>query len=60
RELAESYGKELIETNQWVTTIFENKMNEQARSMAAWVLVKIKGIVTEYQRLLMEDLLPLA
>ncbi|CAI2169297.1 11878_t:CDS:10 [Funneliformis geosporum] len=59
KELAESYGKELIETNQWVTTIFENKMNEQAQSMAAWVLVKIKGIVTAYQRLLMEDLLPL-
>ncbi|RIA99485.1 telomere length regulation protein [Glomus cerebriforme] len=59
RELAESFGKELIETQQWVTTIFENKVNEQVQSIAAWVLVKIKEIIKEYQILLMGNLLPL-
>ncbi|CAG8450639.1 17284_t:CDS:2 [Rhizophagus irregularis] len=35
RELAESFGKELVESQQWVTTIFESKINEQVQSMAA-------------------------
>ncbi|GBB92380.1 hypothetical protein RclHR1_00200013 [Rhizophagus clarus] len=59
RELAESFGKELVESQQWVTTIFENKINEQVQSMAAWVLVKIKEIIKEYQVLLMGNLLPI-
>ncbi|CAB4424498.1 unnamed protein product [Rhizophagus irregularis] len=59
RELAESFGKELVESQQWVTTIFESKINEQVQSMAAWVLVKIKEIIKEYQVLLMGNLLPI-
>lgn len=59
RELAESFGKELVESQQWVATIFESKVNEQVQSMAAWVLVKIKEIIKEYQVLLMGNLLPI-
>ena len=43
----------------FLKAIFENKINEQVQSMAAWVLVKIKEIVKEYQVLLMGNLLPL-
>ncbi|CAG8459838.1 8936_t:CDS:10 [Acaulospora morrowiae] len=59
RDLAEAFGKELVETQQWINAIFENRVNNEVRSMAAWISVEIKGVISEYQRLLIGDLLPL-
>ncbi|RIB02020.1 telomere length regulation protein [Gigaspora rosea] len=59
RELAENFGKELVETQQWITTLLENRNNENIQPMAVWILAKTQGIVSNYQRLLLGDLLPL-
>ncbi|CAG8546693.1 345_t:CDS:10 [Paraglomus brasilianum] len=58
RDIAESHGKELVESQEWVTSIFEKSEDEKLRSMAVLILVRIKNIVGEYQRLLIGELLP--
>ncbi|CAG8441149.1 6967_t:CDS:10 [Diversispora eburnea] len=59
RDLAETFGKELIETQKWVNVIFENNMNEKSKSLAVWIMVKIDEIINSYRQLLIGDLLPL-
>ncbi|CAG8660591.1 13173_t:CDS:10 [Dentiscutata erythropus] len=59
RELADDFGKELVETQQWINALLENQNNENIQPMAVWILAKIQGIVSNYQRLLLGDLLPL-
>ena len=58
RDVAESHGKELVESQEWVTSMFEKLEAESLKSMAALILVRIKNIVGEYQRLLIGELLP--
>ncbi|CAG8543642.1 6417_t:CDS:10 [Paraglomus occultum] len=58
RDIAELHGKELIESQEWVTSVFEKLEDERLKSMAALILVRIKNIVGEYQRLLIGELLP--
>jgi telomere length regulation protein len=58
REIAESYGKELVESQEWVVGVFEKVEDERLKSMAALILVRIKNIVGEYQRMLIGELLP--
>ncbi|RHZ46317.1 hypothetical protein Glove_627g18 [Diversispora epigaea] len=59
RDLAETFGKELIETQKWVNVIFENNMNEKSKSLAVWIMVKIEEVINSYRQLLIGDLLPL-
>ncbi|CAJ0830524.1 2118_t:CDS:10 [Entrophospora sp. SA101] len=59
QELATFFSKDLIETNQWVTNLFENNPNEYVKSISAWIMVKIDQIISKYRRLLIGDLLPI-
>ncbi|KFY38918.1 hypothetical protein V495_06279 [Pseudogymnoascus sp. VKM F-4514 (FW-929)] len=60
RQLSEKHGRELLETQRWVETIFgsigEGEEEERARTLAAGVLYRIREVVEKYQALLMGDL----
>nr|CAG8498546.1 8788_t:CDS:10 [Entrophospora candida] len=56
QELATFFSKDLIETNQWVTNLFENNPNEYVKSISAWIMVKIDQIISKYRRLLIEEI----
>ncbi|OBT89939.1 hypothetical protein VE02_01534 [Pseudogymnoascus sp. 03VT05] len=61
RRLSEKHGRELLETQRWVESIFGSigeggKEEERARTLAAGVLYRIREVVEKYQALLMGDL----
>lgn len=61
RRLAEEYGRELLETQSWVETLFErmaggSEEDERVRMLGAGVLVRIREVVEKYQALLVGDL----
>lgn len=61
RRLAEQHAKELLETQEWVSTVFEkvgggSEEGERIRMLAAGVLVRCREVVEKYQRMLMGDL----
>jgi len=59
KRLAEEHGQQLVETQEWVDAVFEGSGEEGVRMLAASVLVKIGGVVEEYRRTLMGNLLSL-
>jgi telomere length regulation protein len=61
RRLAETYGRELLETQSWVELVFErlgtgSEEDDKTRALAAGVLFKIREVVEKYQALLVGDL----
>lgn len=59
--LAETYGRQLLETQSWVELLFErigpgSEEDDKIRSLAAAVLFKLREVVEKYQALLMGDL----
>ena len=61
RRVAEEQAKELLETQQWVESVFErvgggSEEGDRARMLAAGVLVRTREVVEKYQRLLMGEL----
>lgn len=62
RGVAQDYARHLLETHEWVQTIFEQDTGGDARSdrvknLAARVLILTAEIVEKHQRLMMGDLL---
>ncbi|KAK7540773.1 telomere length regulation protein-domain-containing protein [Phyllosticta citribraziliensis] len=60
-QLVRDQARELLETQEWVRTVFENtaggsEEEERVRSLAAAVLVRIGDVVERWQRLMMGDL----
>jgi telomere length regulation protein len=63
RRLAEEHSKELLETQEWVTMVFEatgegggNADGERVRMLAASLLVRTREVVEKYQRLLVGEM----
>ncbi|KAH0544155.1 hypothetical protein FGG08_001600 [Glutinoglossum americanum] len=65
RRLAEEHSKELLETQEWVTVVFEaagrggsggNTEGERARMLAASLLMRTREVVEKYQQLLMGEM----
>jgi telomere length regulation protein len=61
RSLAETQGRELLELQSWVESLFArigtgSEEDEKVRGLAAGVLVRIREIVEKYQGLLVGDL----
>lgn len=61
RRLAEQHARELLETQEWVDSVFEkigggSEEGERIRMLAAGVLMRCREIVEKYQRMLMGDL----
>ena len=61
RGLVERHGRQLLETQEWVESVFSRMVGgdeeERGRMLAAGVLVRIREIVEKYQALLMGDLI---
>ena len=61
RRIAEEHAKELLETQEWVQTVFAkvgggSAEGERARMLAAGVLTRTQEIVGKHQRMLLGDL----
>jgi telomere length regulation protein len=61
RRLAETHGRELLETQSWVEFLFQNmgtgsEEDDKYRALAAGVLFKVSEVVEKYQALLIGDL----
>lgn len=60
QHLVERHGRQLLETQEWVQSVFERmgrgEEEENGRMLAAGVLVRIGEVVEKYQALLMGDL----
>jgi telomere length regulation protein len=61
QRLAETYGRELLETQSWVELLFQkigtgSDEDDKTRAIAAGVLFKLREVVEKYQALLMGDL----
>lgn len=64
RGLAEKHAKELLETHEWVSSVFERMQDgrvvseeeERCRGLAASVLMATKEVVDKYNRLLLGDM----
>lgn len=61
RRLVEEQSRELVETQRWTESIFENapggdEESDRVKMLAASVLIKLKDIVEKYQRLLVGEL----
>lgn len=62
RSLVEGFGRQLLETQEWVEAVFErlgsvgSEEDERVRMLAAGVLFRIRENVEKYQALLMGDL----
>ncbi|KAK6332824.1 telomere binding protein [Orbilia brochopaga] len=62
RRMAEERSKELVETQEWVSKVFEGGEggeggSEGRRALAAAVLLRCREVVERYERLLMGDLI---
>lgn len=64
QSLATDFGTELIETQRWVQTVFENLPSgaeggeeEKVRVLAAGVVVRCQEVVDKYQRRLVGNLM---
>ena len=56
--IAEEHAKELLETREWVQTVFEkvgggSEEGERARMLAAGVLTRTREVVEKHQRMLL-------
>lgn len=61
RMLAERHGRELIDTFEWVNTVFEassdaDEESARLKTLAAALLVAVRDVVESYQRLLLGDM----
>jgi telomere length regulation protein len=61
RRIAETYGRQLLETQSWVELLFQrigagSEEDDKIRALAAGVLFKLREVVEKYQALLMGDL----
>jgi telomere length regulation protein len=64
RRLAEEHAKELLETQEWVTVVFEaaggggggSTEGDRVRMLAASLLMRTREVVEKYQRLLVGDM----
>ena len=59
--LARHHAKELLETQEWVKVVLENKLggsgeDDRVRMLAAGVSIRCGEVVEKYQRILMGDL----
>ncbi|CAG8457903.1 2948_t:CDS:10 [Ambispora leptoticha] len=60
RELVELFSKELVETEEWISGLMNNRITDnKVMEMAAQTLYRVKNIVIEYQRMLIGNLLPI-
>ncbi|CAG8508350.1 6615_t:CDS:10 [Ambispora gerdemannii] len=60
RELVELFSKELVETEEWVSGVMNNRITDnKIMDLAAQTLYRVKNIVAEYQRMLLGNLLPI-
>ncbi|KAK6505399.1 telomere binding protein [Arthrobotrys musiformis] len=62
RRLAEERSKELVETQEWVSKVFEGSdgsegSGEERKGLAAAVLLRCREVVERYERILMGDLI---
>lgn len=62
RRLAEEQSRELLETQRWTETVFENtaggdEETDKLKMLAASVLIKIKEVVEKYQSLLIGEMI---
>ncbi|KAK6533120.1 telomere binding protein [Arthrobotrys megalospora] len=62
RRLAEERSKELVETQEWVSKVFEGSdgsegVGEERKGLAAAVLLRCREVVERYERILMGDLI---
>ncbi|KAK6342697.1 telomere binding protein [Orbilia javanica] len=62
RRLAEERSKELVETQEWVSKVFEGSdgsegNGEERKGLAAAVLLRCREVVERYERILMGDLI---
>lgn len=58
RSIADEHGKELLETQEWVQTVFEkigggSEEGDRVRMLAAGVLTRTREVVEKHQRLLL-------
>ena len=64
QRLAREHSKELLETQEWVTVVFESAggghggsaEGERVRMLAASLLVRTREVIEKYQRLLMGEM----
>lgn len=62
KRLAEERSKELVETQEWVSRVFEGSdgsegTGEERKGLAAAVLLRCREVVERYERILMGDLI---
>ncbi|EPS44665.1 hypothetical protein H072_1336 [Dactylellina haptotyla CBS 200.50] len=62
RRMAEERSKELVETQEWVSRVFEGSdgsegTGEERKGLAAAVLLRCRDVVERYERLLMGELI---
>jgi telomere length regulation protein len=68
REICESLGREVVETQEWVAVVFERTRGEdggaseenEVKMLAAGVLIKLREAVDKYRLLLMGDMIDFA
>ncbi|CCG82705.1 Predicted protein [Taphrina deformans PYCC 5710] len=55
RELASEFSRQLVETQEWCTQIFERVRDEKVQMISAGILIRIRDVVEAHQLLMMQS-----